>query len=161
MYSNPLFLDSVLLRTVLGIIFTFTSALGYVYSGAYGDIPSIGYGNAVLIIAQLSFAGFVVLMLDEMMSEGWGLGSGISLFISTNICEHIIWRSFSPITIKTDSGIEFEGAVISFFHLLLTKSNKIGAVYTAFTRVSAPNLSNLFATFLVFLVVIYFQGTKT
>ena len=75
--------DAVLIKQsqkLLGLLITFTSALGYVYSGAYGDLATIGYGNAVLIIAQLFFAGFIVLMLDEMMSEGWGLGSGISLF---------------------------------------------------------------------------------
>ena len=63
-------------------------------------------------------------MLDEMLQKGYGLGSGISLFIATNVSETILWKSLSPITIKTDGGTEFEGAIINFFHLLLTKSNK-------------------------------------
>lgn len=53
-----------------------------------------------------------------------GLGSGISLFIATNVSENILWKSFSPITIKTEGGTEFEGAFINFFHLLITKQNK-------------------------------------
>jgi len=67
-------------------------------------------------------------MLDELLSKGYGLGSGISLFIATNICENILWKSFSPMTIETAQGTEFEGAVIALFHLLLTRSNKIGAL---------------------------------
>ena len=88
------------------------------------------------------------------------MGSGISLFIACNVCENILWRSFSPITIKTESGTEFEGSVIALIHSMFVKQNKAGALYHAFFRSNAPNLNNLFATLLVFLVVIYFQGWK-
>lgn len=33
-----------------------------------------------------------------------GLGSGISLFIATNVSENILWKSFSPITLSTEAG---------------------------------------------------------
>lgn len=33
--------------------------------------------------------------------SGYGLGSGISLFIATNICETIVWKAFSPATVNT------------------------------------------------------------
>ena len=121
----------------------------------YGDISQIGAINAILILLQLFFAGIIVLLLDELLQKGYGLGSGISLFIATNICENILWRSFSPITIKTEQGIEFEGAVIALFHFILTKSNKLHALQYAFYRQNAPNLSNLLATVVVVLVVIY------
>ena len=45
-----------------------------------------------LIVLQLFFAGVVVLLLDELMHKGYGLGAGISLFIATNICENIVWK---------------------------------------------------------------------
>ena len=51
----------------------------------YGDLDKLGAGNALLIIIQLAFAGIIVIMLDELLSKGYGLGSGISLFIATNI----------------------------------------------------------------------------
>lgn len=50
----------------------------------------------------------VVIILDELLQKGYGLGSGISLFIATNICESIIWKAFSPTTINTGRGTEFE-----------------------------------------------------
>merc|ERR1719375_595237 len=56
--------------------------------------------------------------------------------------------------------MEFEGALIALFHLLISKTDKIHALKEAFYRQSAPNLTNLIATIVVFLVVIYFQGFR-
>ena len=78
--------------------------------------------------AQLFCAGIIVICLDEMLQKGYGLGSGISLFIATNICENIIWKAFSPYTVTGARGAEFEGAVIALFHLMLTRSDKVNAL---------------------------------
>ncbi|KMS98965.1 hypothetical protein BVRB_3g067050 [Beta vulgaris subsp. vulgaris] len=56
----------------------------------YGSVGQLDVGNAILIILQLCFAGIIVICLDELLQKGYGLGSGISLFIATNICENII-----------------------------------------------------------------------
>ncbi len=61
------------------------------------------------------------------MSHCYGLGSDISLFIATNICETIVWKAFSPATINSGRGTDFEGA---------------------FYRQNLPNLTNLLATVL-------------
>ena len=110
-----------------------------------------------LLSAQLLCAGLVVLLLDELLQKGYGLGSGISLFIATNICETIVWKAFSPATINTGRGTEFEGAVIALFHLLATRTDKIRGLREAFYRSNLPNLTNLMATIMVFGIVIYFQ----
>ena len=49
-------------------------------------------------------AGIIVILLDELLTKGYGLGSGISLFIATNQCESIIWKAFSPTTVNTGKG---------------------------------------------------------
>lgn len=95
-----------------------------------------------------------------MLQEGWGLGSGISLFIATNICESIIWKAFSPYTVSSGRGTEFEGAVIALFHLLLFRNDKVRALKEAFYRKELPNVTNLLATIVIFMVVIYFQGFR-
>merc|ERR1719506_3608173 len=61
---------------------------------------------------------------------------------------------------NTGKGTEFEGAIVACFHFLASKSDKILALKEDFYRQSAPNLTNLFATVLVFFVVIYFQGFR-
>merc|ERR1712087_785903 len=100
------------------------------------------------------------IILDELLQKGYGLGSGISLFIATNICESIVWKAFSPTTLNIGRGTEFEGAVIALFHLLITRPDKIRALKEAFYRQNLPNVTNLLATVLVFVVVIYFQGFR-
>lgn len=147
-------------QKVFGILFTFGEASVYVLSGVYGTIGQLGYVNAFLIIAQLTFAGLVVLLLDELLQKGYGLTSGISVFIACNISEAIVWRAFSPITINYGGEPEFEGAVIAFFHFLISKSNKFEALQKAFYRQTGPNMFNLIATAIVILVVVYFQGFK-
>ena len=147
-------------QKLFGILITVGEAIAYVLSGMYGDLNTLGAGNAILIIVQLFMAGMVVLILDELLQKGYGLGSGISLFIATNICESIIWKAFSPTTINTGRGTEFEGALIAFFHLMITRQNKMKALKEAFYRTNLPNLSNLLATVLIFLIVIFFQGWR-
>jgi protein transport protein SEC61 subunit alpha len=76
------------------------------------------------------------------------------------ISENIIWKAFSPTTINSGRGAEFEGAVIALFHLLITRTDKVRALKEAFYRQNLPNVTNLLATVLVFLIVIYFQGFR-
>jgi protein transport protein SEC61 subunit alpha len=60
-----------------------------------------------LIVAQLLMAGLVVIMLDELLKKGYGLGAGISLFIVANTSEIIFWQMFSPVTLSSEYGVEF------------------------------------------------------
>ncbi len=147
-------------QKLFGILITIGEAVAYVVSGMYGDLGTLGAGNAILIIVQLFVAGLIVLTLDELLQKGYGLGSGISLFIATNICETIIWKAFSPTTLNTGRGTEFEGAVIALFHLMITRSDKLRAFKEALYRQNLPNLTNLLATVLIFVIVIYFQGWR-
>merc|ERR1719460_657499 len=147
-------------QKLFGMVITVGQAIVYVLTGMYGDPSDLGAGNAILIIMQLFVAGLIVLLLDELLQKGYGLGSGISLFIATNICETIVWKAFSPATVNTGRGTEFEGAVIALFHLLATRQDKVRALREAFYRQNLPNLMNLFATIFIFGVVIYFQGFR-
>uniref|UniRef100_H3BAN6 SEC61 translocon subunit alpha 2 n=1 Tax=Latimeria chalumnae TaxID=7897 RepID=H3BAN6_LATCH len=144
-------------QKLFGMIITIGQAIVYVMTGMYGDPAEMGAGICLIIIIQLFVAGLIVLLLDELLQKGYGLGSGISLFIATNICETIVWKAFSPTTINTGRGTEFEGAVIALFHLLATRTDKVRALREAFYRQNLPNLMNLIATIFVFAVVIYFQ----
>lgn len=97
----------------------------------------------------------MIIYLNELLEKGYGIGSGISLFIATNICESVFWRAFSPVTIKTENGIEFEGAIIAMFHFFFTKKNIWNALYLSFYRSKLINMHNIFATIFMFLLVIY------
>jgi len=147
-------------QKLFGMVITVGQAIVYVMTGMYGEPSDLGAGVCLLIIIQLFCAGLIVLLLDELLQKGYGLGSGISLFIATNICETIVWKAFSPATVNTGRGTEFEGAVIALFHLLATRTDKVRGLREAFYRQNLPNLMNLLATIFVFAIVIYFQGFR-
>eukprot|EP00993_Chasmostoma_nieuportense_P000319 NODE_1295_length_1561_cov_420.827755_g1223_i0.p1 GENE.NODE_1295_length_1561_cov_420.827755_g1223_i0~~NODE_1295_length_1561_cov_420.827755_g1223_i0.p1 ORF type:complete len:476 (+),score=131.64 NODE_1295_length_1561_cov_420.827755_g1223_i0:64-1491(+) len=147
-------------QKLFGLLITVVEAVAYVMSGMYGDVNEIGIFTATLIVLQLFIAGIICILLDELLQKGYGLGSGISLFIATNICETIIWKCFSPTTINAGRGTEFEGAVIALFHLLITRTDKVRALKEAFYRPQLPNITNLLATGLVFIIVVFFQGFR-
>ena len=64
------------------------------------------------------------MVLDDILSKGYRLGSEISLFIATNISENIMQKSFSPLTVLSERGIEYEGAIINTANLLMMKKIK-------------------------------------
>lgn len=69
------------------MLITIGEAVAYVVSGMYGDIHQMGSGIAILLVVQLVMGGITVIVLDELLEKGYGIGSGISLFIATNVCE--------------------------------------------------------------------------
>lgn len=60
------------------------------------------------------------------MDERYGLGSGVSLFMCTNICSTVWWKTFSWASVETARGVEKEGAFMAIFHLLITRPDKVG-----------------------------------
>src|SRR5215204_5922734 len=141
-------------QKLFAMVFAFGQATVSVMTGLYGNPSEIGAGVCLLLIIQLVFAGLISMLLDELLQKGYGLGSGISLFIATNICESIVWKAFSPTTVNTGRGPEFEGAIIALFHLLLTWKNKERGLKEAFYRQNLPT------TLVVFASVIYLQGFR-
>lgn len=147
-------------QKLLAIILSFGQACVYVLTGLYGPPADLGAGICVLLVVQLLTAALIVILLDELLQKGYGLGSGISLFIATNICENIMWRIASPTTVNTGRGPEFEGALPALVHLLFTWPNKQLALREAFYRQNLPNIMSVISTVLVFSVVIYLQGFR-
>lgn len=147
-------------QKLLAIILSLGQATVYVLTGMYGVPSDLGAGVCLLLILQLVFAGMIVILLDELLQKGYGLGSGISLFIATNICESVFWKAFSPNTVNSGRGNEFEGAIVSLVHQLATKKDKKRALIESFYRQNLPNMFQLLTTVGVFLLVVYLQGFR-
>lgn len=142
-------------QRLLAIFIGFLEAFAYVWSGMYGDIDRIGVVAAVLLVLQLTFASILVQLLDDIISKKYGVGSAISLFIATNVCEEILWRTFSPITRNG----HYEGALIALIAGLISpEKSYFFSIQQAFYRDYASNINNILATIFIFLVVNFFQG---
>lgn len=150
------------MQKLLSLVMCLGQAVVYVMTGNYGVPGEIGAGVCLLIILQLFFAAITVLLLDEMLQKGYGLGSGISLFISTNVCEMIMWRAFSPQTVIQSAarGPEFEGAVVAFVHGLFYGDDTISVFTDALTRSHLPNMTSIINTIFIFGLCVYLQGFR-
>lgn len=65
---------------IMAVVMTLFEALAYIIGGAYG---SITVQTQFIIVVQLLAAGIILMLLDELLQKGWGIGSGISLFIGS------------------------------------------------------------------------------
>ena len=137
---------------LFGFIITI-GEVAYVISGMYGDLSNLGAINAYLIIIQLVVAGIIVLLLDETLQKGYGIGSGICFSLRLTYAK-ISYGKLSPRSQSQTSLVTQNMKVLSY------QRYKISALQKAFYRSSGTNLFNLITTFVVFLVVIYFQGFK-
>jgi len=144
-------------QKVMSIAMTIFEAGAYILGGAYG----IGLGSeaVILIMMQLLAAGIAIILLDEMIQKGWGLGSGISLFIAGGVATQIFWNSFS---FNVNSFDEFPLGAITAFFTQLVQVGPLEALNQIFLRPGLPtnSLIAIVATVVVFLIVIYFESMR-
>lgn len=165
-------------QKVLAVFMTGFQAIAYVSAGAYGILS---LDKAVLVFLQLMFAGVVVILMDEMIQKGWGLGSGVSLFIMANVFTQIVWNLFTPAFAQTADLVGFQkagettdhvwflGVVPFLMENLGGLTSGVGVVgvnvcswFELWFRPANPRASvfGVFVTFLVFLLVIYMESFR-
>lgn len=135
---------------LLTILVTLMEALALMLGGAFG--PNLPFLTFTIILVQLFSATLMVQLLDELVQKGWGIGSGISLFILAGVAQTVVWNIFSPIQ---PSG-QYLG--IAFYGINATLA---GHPQLAFFREgSLPSIFSLILTIVVMLVIIYIEGMR-
>jgi preprotein translocase SecY subunit len=148
-FKNPddrsLFTSATKIVTIVVIV-----AEGSLYGvSVYGHLVA-SPAFVPVVVGQLIAASFIVMMLDELVQKGWGLGSGISLFIMAGVAQGIMWSMFSPI--PADDG---PVGVIPF----VINSAINGDIDDAIFRVGQlPSLFGLLITGIILLALVYIQG---
>lgn len=127
------------------ILLTGIQASAYIISGMYGALSG---QTAIVIFLQLLGAGIIVMLLDELVQKGWGLGSGISLFIMAGVAQNILWQTFNPGT----------GLFVGSLDMLLRGNQTI--VDWVVGAGAYPSLIGFIATIGTFLVIIYLEGVR-
>jgi protein transport protein SEC61 subunit alpha len=148
-FKNPddrsLFTSATKIVTIIVII-----AEGSLYgTSVYGHLlasPSL----IPILIGQLVGASLIVMLLDELVQKGWGLGSGISLFIMAGVAQGILWSIFSPMPAQ-------DGPVGILPFVIHSAAN--GHIQDVLFRSGQlPSVFGLIVTSLVLLVLVYVQG---
>lgn len=138
---------------VLAMIMTIVQASAYLVSGI---LRALGPLQAVVIFVQLLIAGLIVILLDEMLEKGWGIGSGISLFILAGVAQHIMVDCFSLMPSIGGVG-RFRGVIPAIIDSLAT-----GAPLSALIvrPEGDPSILGLLLTIAIFIFCIYMQGVR-
>ena len=144
-----------------GIFQTATKLVTYIVIVAESVVYGIAvYGPGIsdpsflyILIAQLMGASIIIMFLDETIQKGWGLGSGISLFIMAGVAQQILWSIFSPLP----AGDGFSIGIVPFF----AESAIAGDLADVFFRYNQlPSIFGLLLTAGIMLILVYTQGMK-
>jgi preprotein translocase SecY subunit len=137
---------------ILSVVMTVFEASAYIIGGTYG---SLQVTTEIVIMLQLVAAGIIVLLLDELLQKGWGLGSGISLFIAAGVASAIWWDSVAPMGPMSDG--KYLGAIIAFAEGVVSKE----AITGLLSRTGGlPDMVAFITTIGVFAIIIYFNGMR-
>jgi len=148
-YDRSMFSGS---QKVFAMFLTIFNIVAYILGGAFGDLTVT---DGTFVFLQLFLAGIVIILLDELLQKGWGIGSGVSLFIATGVAGQIFWNLFS--FIAAEDGLA-RGVVVGFFQALGDPSYNIADFIFRGNRL--PSLFGGITTLIIFLIVIWFESTR-
>ena len=160
--DRSLFTSATKIVTIIVIV-----AEGGLYGASvYGPLTADNAPYAIyVVITQLIGASIIVMLMDEMVQKGWGIGSGLSLFIMAGIAQTILWNVFSvvpaddgpvgilPFTIDASLGghgtdaLFRTGQLPSIFAFALTIGVILVLVYIEGIHVDVPIVSTKYRGF--------------
>jgi preprotein translocase SecY subunit len=150
-FKNPddrsLFTSATKIVTIIVIV-----AEGGLYGASvYGPLTAEDAPHAIyIVIAQLIGASLIVMLLDETIQKGWGVGSGLSLFIMAGVAQTILWSVFTVVPAD-------DGPVGIFPFTIDAIANGQGAD-AIFRTGQLPSLFILALTIGIILVLVYIEG---
>jgi len=134
----------------LAILFAIFEATMYVLGNRYwagtGIEPTLA--QRILVIAQLAFAAFLVILFDEMLQKGWGIGSAISLFILAGVAYSMMWSLLGYVPRIAET--------YGFIPALLNEP----LTFIIARPSGYPDLTGFFATIAIILFLIYVQAMR-
>ena len=111
-----------------------------------GATCPVGLGVKLLVVLQLTFATLLLMWFDEMVRNGWGIGSALSLFIVANVVKGMAWQFAGPVLISKNPP-EYYGWLAN---VLMTHDPTI-------LRYGWPDLVGFVATIAIIMILTYFQ----
>jgi len=156
-------------QKTLSIGLTIIIALILVVGGYYGTYYDLSLTDQSIILIQLLGAGVIIIALNEFLQQGWGLGSGVSLFLIGNVALQIFLGLFSiqnflegPNEIMSNRGIVF--ALIAWIASegIFPTVQALFFRYDPLNNINLPHLSllSVLATCIVIIIIILLQSME-
>ena len=153
-------------QKVIAILMTVFESIAYIAGGAYGEAVQNDVNLQFLIIIQLVMAGIAIMLMDEFIQKGYGLGSGISLFIAASVSFQVVKGFFDFTSVlsqvcgdNNNPDCQYPSGAIWFFFNSIFRNNIWEGLWHP-NIVNSPDIFNVLATIVVFGVVIYFESMK-
>lgn len=153
-------------QKVLTIILTIFQSIAYLLGGAFGEIGTgedqLTIPTVIVIFIQLLASTIIIMLLDELLQKGWGIGSGVSLFIAAGVAGQILYNAFAFVPTSTSDGGDglYRGAIVAFFQALFDPSLGVSPSEVIIRINGAPGLLGVFTTAIIFIIVVYFESMK-
>ena len=133
---------------MLAVIFAVVEAVVVTLSGMFWPVGvSVSPLTKALVVIQLVAASYIVILMDEALQRGWGIGSAISLFILAMVAQTVVWDMFGFVPrLAMDFGVVPA--------LVYDKDP-----FIVFTRANGfPDVTGLLATFAIIVLLVYLQA---
>src|SRR3989338_7168506 len=143
------------LQKVLVIFFIIFEASVYVIMGGLAPDPNLGLLGVYMLVFQLILGGMAIVLMDDV-TQKWGFGSGVSLFIGAGVSKEIIVSAFQFTTQQGQNCLlNFQstpcpGRVFVLIQSIITQ------VPTEFML----SLATIVVTALIFFLVVWVQSLK-
>jgi len=163
-------------QKAIAMLMTAFQSIAYILGQAYGELDPTG---AVVVFLQLFMSGLIVILMDELVQKGWGLGSGVSLFIMTNVAGQVMYNSLNFIDLETAAPPDYvpisgsdgtnlpKGIIAALFGNLLrwfgigtTQGNVVDLSWFLVRNGYDPSVLSLSVTFIIFFAVIWMESVR-
>jgi preprotein translocase subunit SecY len=104
------------------------------------------------VALQLFLATFLIMILDEMIQKGWGIGSGVSLFILAGVATTVFWNMFSPLRVR--------GEYVGFIPHLIDAFFNRRDLAEVLIRPGGRDLVGLIATITIAVILVYLSSMR-
>ncbi|WP_052883370.1 preprotein translocase subunit SecY [Infirmifilum uzonense] len=146
------------LQKLTSILFAALEAFAYIYGGVYGPLS---VQQQYLVFIQLFIASIFVILMNDMLEKGWGIGSAVSLFIAAGVAQQIFWEMFAPIGPLAD-GLYY-GFIPSLaigISTFVTTGNSTLLRYSILRPTGYPDLVSFISMLFLLLILAYMESTK-
>jgi len=163
-------------QKVLALFMTGFQSIAYIMGQAYGQLSPT---NALLVFLQLFMSGIIVILMDELVQKGWGLGSGVSLFIMTNVAGQVLWNMLDFTQVEGTGPTGYIGAdattatglpkgiiaaifanILRAFGIGTTAGSAVDAGWLFIRDGFTPSIFSLIITFVIFGAVIWMESVR-
>ncbi|BEP17513.1 preprotein translocase subunit SecY [Pyrofollis japonicus] len=137
-------------QRTLALVFAALEAAAYAFGCRFWLQPGAGIGACpvgldvkILVIIQLVIATLVLMWFDELVRNGWGIGSALSMFIVANVLKGMFWQLAAP--------VKYKGEYYGWLTQVLFNKDP------AILRLGMPDMIGFLATISIIMILIYLQ----